>query len=323
MDAIEISKMGKRYSEKGKPFWALNGVDLKIKKGQAFGLLGPNGAGKSTLINILATIVTPTSGTAKVMGHDILTESNKVKSISGICMGHSNFYWDFNAREILSYFGRLYGMDSTLRKKRANELIKKLGILKYQNKEFSQLSTGMRQKIAVAKSLLNDPEILLLDEPTSGLDVEVALDVRNFILDIIQERDMTVLLTSHQMGEVEHMCKRIAIIDKGMLLTDGRISEIRKSLKFHDIIRIQMDSYDNIEFLKKIRGIIHFGISDALYITVESGKDQIIPILESLKKKNRAVRDIEVKKLSLEEVFLTLVGKHSNLPVKMRGEKHV
>jgi ABC-type multidrug transport system ATPase subunit len=200
-------------------------------------------------------------------------------------------------------------------------LMKSLGMLRFQDKRFSDLSTGMRQKVAVAKSLLNDPEVLLLDEPTAGLDVEVALDVRNFILDLIQERDMTVLLTSHQMGEIEHMCRRIAIINKGKLLKDGRIDEIKDSLKIHDIIHVYLDRYGDLGFLKKVPGVVHCGVSNGLYITVDSARDRIEPVLAALKKR-RKVLDVEVRKPSLEEVFLTLVGRRSALPMELREGKH-
>jgi ABC-2 type transport system ATP-binding protein len=187
MHAIEISGLKKIFKDKGLVTQALKGIDLNIKKGQAFGLLGPNGAGKTTLIYILCNLLLPTSGQARVLGFDVVRESNEVKKRSGICMGGTHFYWDLRPREILNYFGRLYGLNSSTREKNINILIKRLGIQKFGNKEFGRLSTGMRQKVAVAKSLLNDPEVLFLDEPTAGLDVEVALDVRNFILECARE----------------------------------------------------------------------------------------------------------------------------------------
>jgi ABC-2 type transport system ATP-binding protein len=320
MYAIEASGIRKVFKEKGSSFWALKGITLDIRKGQAFGLLGPNGAGKTTLIHILSTLLIPTSGSASVLGYDVMHESNEVKKRIGICMGGANFYWDLNPREILKYFGMLYGLDSATRKKRIDHLLKSLGIIKFQGRDFGQLSTGMRQKVAVAKSLLNDPDVLFLDEPTAGLDVEVALEVRNYILDLIQEKDMTVLLTSHQMGEVEQMCKRIAIINQGNVIKDGRISEIKKSLRIHDIIHIHLDRYGDLDFLKDVPGVVHYGVSDALYITVESGKDAVTPVLSAFRKKKRKVVDLEIRKLSLEEVFLTVVGRRTSLPLGIRED---
>jgi ABC-2 type transport system ATP-binding protein len=319
MNAIEVSGIRKAFRERGEDIHALRGIDLRIRSGQAFGLLGPNGAGKTTLIYILSTLVIPTSGTARVLGHDVVRESDEIKKRIGICMGGTHFYWDLRPREILNYFGRLYGMSPSARKRNTDMLIKRFGIQKFEGKEFGELSTGMRQKLAVAKSLLNDPEVLFLDEPTAGLDVEVALDVRNFILDLIQERDMTVLLTSHQMGEVEQMCRSIAIINQGRLVSEGNIRDIRDSLKVSDVIHLYLDSYKKLGFLKRIPGIIHYGVSDGLFITVDSGKDRVSSILSALKKERIAVLDMEMRKPSLEEIFLTVVGKGGSPPVRLKG----
>ena len=323
MHAVEVEGIRKSFMENGRLSWALRGIELRIRKGQAFGLLGPNGAGKTTLIYILSTLITPTSGTARVLGHDIITESNAIKKRTGICMGGTHFYWDLRPREILSYFGRLYGLDRQTRERNTEILVKRLGIHKFGDREFGRLSTGMRQKVAVAKSLLNDPEVLFLDEPTAGLDVEVALDVRNFVMDLIQERDMTVLLTSHQMGEVEQMCRRIAIINQGRLLKEGTIAEIRDSLKISDVIHLYLDSYRDLDFLKAIPGVIHYGVSDGLFVTVDSGKDRITPLLSALKKRKRRVLDVEIRKPSLEEVFLTLVGRRDSLPMRFEEGHNV
>jgi ABC-2 type transport system ATP-binding protein len=320
MDAIEVSGISKVFREGRETTHALRGIDLRIRSGQAFGLLGPNGAGKTTLIYILSTLVIPTSGTARVLGHDILREPEDIKRRVGICMGGTHFYWDLRPKEILNYFGRLYGLSSSTRKRNADRLIRKLGIHRFEDKEFGLLSTGMRQKVAVAKSLLNDPEVLFLDEPTAGLDVEVALDVRNFILDIIQEREMTVLLTSHQMGEVEQMCRGIAIINQGRLVSEGDIKSIRDSLSVPDVIHLYLGSYRSLGFLKRIPGVTHYCVSDGLFITADSARERIASILAAFGRKGIAVNDLEIRKPSLEEIFLTLVGRRKGLPHRPGGE---
>ncbi len=316
MHAIEVSGIRKVFGEGSHATWALSGIDLRIRKGQAFGLLGPNGAGKTTLIYILSTLLTPTSGRGRILGYDIIRDPDEVKKRTGVCMGGTYFYWDLRPREILNYFGRLYGLDSSTRKRNIDSLMKRLGIHRFENKEFGLLSTGMRQKVAVAKSLLNDPEVLFLDEPTAGLDVGVALEVRNFIMDLIQERDMTVILTSHHLGEVEQMCRRIAIINQGRFVEEGMIKDIRDSLSIPDVIRLCLEKYTNLEFLERIPGVIHYGVSDGLFITVDSGRDTIAPVLAALKRRRIAVKDVEIRKPSLEEVFLTVVGRKSTIPRK-------
>jgi len=311
MNAIEVTSLKKRF---GKNFWALKGIDLKIKKGQIYGLLGPNGAGKTTLIYILSTMLLPTSGTAKVLGLNVDGNEDEIREKTGLCLGGTYFYWDLTAREILQYFGRLYGIPSQRREKRINYLTKALGMQSFGNKQFSQLSTGMRQKLALAKSLINEPEVLFLDEPTAGLDVEVSINIRNFIKDLIQENDMTVLLTSHSLYEVEDMCKRIAIINQGRLVVEGKISDIRKRLKIPDIIHLYLDKYNDFAFLDKVKGVISHCTSDGLFISVDSGLKRLKPVTNALERRGFRIRDLEIEKASLEEVFLSIIGQKGGKP---------
>jgi len=309
MNAIEIEKLRKKFEDKEGTTWALGGIDLKIRKKQIYGLLGPNGAGKTTLTFILSTMILPTSGQARVLGYDVVKRGNEVRQRSGLCLGGTYFYWDLNAREILEYFGRLYGLNKQVRERNKNRLIDKLGIKAFEKKPFGDLSTGMRQKIAVAKSLLNDPEVLFLDEPTAGLDVEVAMDVRNFITDMLQERDMTVILTSHHLQEVEQLCKKIAIINKGRLIQHGDIKSIKTGLKIPDIIHLYLDRYDKLGFLENMKGVKSHGVSDGLFISVDSGLNRLDSIVRELKKRRIGIKDMEIKKASLEDVFLSIVGR--------------
>jgi len=310
--AVEISGLKKCFSDKEGFTWALNGIDLKIRKNQIFGLLGPNGAGKTTLIYILSNLLLPTSGSAKVLGYDVVKDGDEIRKRSGICLGGTFFYWDMNPREILEYYGRLYGVERERRRRNIDSLINELGIKKFEKKTFSNLSTGMRQKVAVAKSIINDPEILFLDEPTAGLDVGVSIDVRNFIMDIIKERDMTAILTSHHLGEVEQMCKKTAIINKGSIVADGDIKQIKSDVKIPDMIHLYLDDYSKLDFVRNVPGVINFVISDGLFISVDSGLKRIGSIINEFNKRKMNIIDLEIKKASLEEAFLSIVGKSGN-----------
>ncbi len=318
MNAIEVSNLKKCFRSDKKCIWALKGIDLKIKKGEIFGLLGPNGAGKTTLIYILSTLLLPTSGTARVLGLDIEKGGDEIRKRTGLCFGGSFFYWDMTAREILEYYGRLYGVKNPERKKRIEYLIKNLGISKFSNKYFSDLSTGMRQKVAVAKSLINEPEVLFLDEPTAGLDVEVSIDVRNFIIDMIKERDMTVILTSHSLYEVEEMCRRVAIINRGNIVEEGDISDIKRKLRIPDVIHLYLDRYENIGFLRSIPGVKGVAVTDGVFISVDSGLKRLNSITKALKSRKFRIKDLEIKKASLEDVFLSVIGQRG--PRHMLGE---
>lgn len=305
--AIEVSGLKKKFKEKGRALWALKGIDLGIKRGEIFGLLGPNGAGKTTTIYILSTLLLPTSGQARVLGHDVTREPLAIRKRMGLCMGGTRLYWDLNARENLEYYGRLLGMDKATRRRNMAGLIEKLDITPFQDKSFGDLSTGMRQKVAVAKALLNDPDVLFLDEPTAGLDVEVAADIRRFIMDMVKERKMTVILTSHQLYEVEEMCKRIALIDGGRIIAEGRITDIRKRMGFPDVIRLYLDKYSGLAFLREVKGVLDFDVTDGLRIEVESGMKALNEIVSRLKRRGYKVRDLEVRKADLKDMFLKIV----------------
>lgn len=308
MYAIEANKLTKDFLEDGKPVRAVKGIGLTIEKNQVYGLLGPNGAGKTTTIFMLSTLLLPTSGSAKVLGFDIVKQKDKLREKIGLCLGGTRFYWDMKPAEILEYYGRLYGIRKEERKKRIENLIQELDITWYADKKFSQMSTGMSQKIAVAKSLINNPEVLFLDEPTAGLDIEVAVSVRKYILKLVKEREMTVILTSHHLNEVEEMCKRISVLNQGKIISEGTIKEIREEMKFPDIIHLYLSDYSRLDFLKKEKGVINYKISDGLYIQAAEGLKTFNKIENVFKRNNVKVLDLEIRKASLEEIFLKIIG---------------
>jgi ABC-2 type transport system ATP-binding protein len=311
--AIEIEGLKKVFTEEGSTTRALRGISLKIRKGEIFGLLGPNGAGKTTTLHILCTLIIPTSGTARILGHDILKEPVKIREITGLCMGATSFLWDMTPREILRYYSLLFGLNSSRRKERTERLVKDLQIAKFQDMKFYMLSTGMKQKVAVAKSLLNEPEVLLLDEPTAGLDVGVAIYIRKYISDIVKERGMTVILTSHRLSEVEEMCKEIAIIDEGRIVTKGSVEDVRTQVRFPSVAYFCLDRDTGLEFLKKIRGVHGYEVkAGGVYVKVDQNADVIANLISRFKSRGYRIKEIEVKKPSLEDVFLKIVKKRND-----------
>jgi len=316
MPAIKISGLKKKFGN----FYALKGIDLEINRNQVYGLLGPNGAGKTTLIYILSTLLTPTEGNVKILGLDVRKDAKEIRGKIGVCFGGSFFYYTMNAKEILKYYGMLQGMKKHQIKEKSDYLIKALGIEPFKNKEFFDLSTGMRQKIAIAKSLINDPEILFLDEPTAGLDVEVAINIRDFIIDLIDKTDITVTLTSHHLYEVEEMCKKMAILNQGRIVKEGDIKTIRTELKIPDIIHLYLSSYKDLGFIRKFPGVFNISISDGVFVSVDSGLKRVNNIIKELNKRKIQVKDMEIKKASLEDVFLNVIGQERGIP--KRGDVH-
>lgn len=206
---------------------AVKKVSFKVKKGEVFGLLGENGAGKTTTLRMLATMLKPTSGTAKINGVDLIENPTEVRKQIGILFGGETGLYDrLTARENIEYFGLLNGMEREEISQRIEELSSKLNMGKYLDRRAGKLSKGMKQKVALARSIIHDPDIMLFDEPTSGLDVTAVRVVHDFIQDLRQQ-GKTVIFSSHSMKEVEKLCDTVGIIHKGRIIEVSPLSELK------------------------------------------------------------------------------------------------
>ncbi|MFX0072075.1 MAG: ATP-binding cassette domain-containing protein [Candidatus Hermodarchaeota archaeon] len=232
---IEIYNVSKKYSLKGskKEILALKNVNLKIKKGEIFGLLGPNGAGKTTLISILATLLRPSSGFAKVCGYNVLKESWAVKENIGLMFGSEMIYHRLTGYRNLKFFCKLYGIKDF--KKKISNIAEELELTNWLDQYVSFYSSGMKLKLALARVLLLDPKILFLDEPTIGLDPKSVNWTVKFLLNLKK----TIFLTSHQMNVVQKLCDRIAFLKKGTILKVDTQENFRKLIA--ERIRIEVE----------------------------------------------------------------------------------
>ena len=211
---------------------AVEKVNIKIGKGELFGILGPNGAGKTTLIKLLCTLILPTEGTAYVNGYDVAEDSGRVrKSIGFITTDERSFYWRLTGRQNLKFFASLHNYYSDTARKRIDELLNTVGLTDRADDKFLSYSTGMKQRMAIARGLLNDPEVVFMDEPTKGLDPRRAQNLREFVKEhIVKEQGKTVFLSTHHLGEAEQLCNRIAIIDEGEIKVIGSPEELKSAL---------------------------------------------------------------------------------------------
>jgi ABC-2 type transport system ATP-binding protein len=218
----------------------LDNVGFEVKPATIFCLIGPNGAGKTTLIKILAGLILPDLGKVKVLGYDIIKEELKVKNSIGLFTGEErSFYWRLTARENLEFFASLYNLSKKEREKRINDLSRLLKVDNL-NIRFQEYSTGMKQRIALIRCLLNDPKLILMDEPTKNLDPLIANELRNFIKDELVERQgKTVFFCTHNLKEAVFLGKYLAIMDKGKIKVLGTIEEIRKQAGFSQDIDIE------------------------------------------------------------------------------------
>ena len=235
---IEATNLTKVFRDrKGGDIRAVHGISFRCQPGQLYGLLGANGAGKTTALRLLATILRPTNGTARVAGFDIREQPEKVRANVGFLSTATALYGRLTARETVEYFGRLNGLNGDKLRRRTEELFALLGINEFADRRCDKLSTGMKQKISIARTLVHDPPVMIFDEPTLGLDVMAARTIVGFIRDC-RSRGKTVIFSSHVMSEVQKLCDYIGIIHEGRLLAGGSLAELRQRTRQADLEEI-------------------------------------------------------------------------------------
>jgi sodium transport system ATP-binding protein len=224
---IEVHTLTKEFKDKKRGVLrAVDGVSFRCEPGRIHALLGANGAGKTTTLRMLATILAPTSGTATVAGHDVVRESARVREGVGFLSTATALYGRLTAREMVEYFGRLHHLGEALLQERVDALFTRLDMHGFSDRRCDKLSTGMKQKVSIARTLVHDPAVMIFDEPTLGLDVMSARTIVGFIRDC-RDKGKTVLFSSHVMSEVEKLCDFVGIIHQGRLLAEGTPVELK------------------------------------------------------------------------------------------------
>jgi len=213
---------------------AVDGLSLCVQPGCIYGLLGANGAGKTTALRLLATLLRPTSGSAIVGGCDVVAEPERVRAQVGFLAASTALYGRLTARETIEYFGRLHGLDEPALAQRVERLADELGLHEFLDRRCDKLSTGMKQRTSIARTLVHDPAVMIFDEPTLGLDVMAARAIVRFVRGC-RERGKTVIYSTHVMAEAEKLCDTIGIIHNGRLLAEGTLAELRASYREEDL----------------------------------------------------------------------------------------
>ena len=225
---IEARNLTKTFKDKKRGvITAVNDVSFTCRPGQIYGLLGANGAGKTTTLRLLATLLQPTSGAARLAGFDAATEANQVRAHVGFLAASTALYGRLTAREMITYFGRLNGLADAVIQERLNRLATELDMRDFLDRRCDKFSTGMKQKTSIARTLIHDPAVMIFDEPTLGLDVMTARSIVKFVRDC-RNRGKTVIYSTHVMSEVEKICDIIGIIHDGRLVTEGTLAELRQ-----------------------------------------------------------------------------------------------
>ncbi len=235
---IEARGLCKRFKDKKRgEIRAVDNVSFTCKSGQIYGLLGANGAGKTTTLRLLATILEPTDGTAVICGHDVVEAPEKVRANVGFLSTATALYPRLSSQELVEYFGRLNGLDEATLKKRVDDIFNRLDMNSFRDRRCDKLSTGMKQKTSIARTLVHDPPVMIFDEPTLGLDIMTSRTVTAFIREC-RDHGKTVIFSTHVMSEVEKLCDVIGIIQSGKLLAEGTLAQLRDEHHEQDLEEI-------------------------------------------------------------------------------------
>ncbi len=301
MSIIKVENLSRRFGA----VTAVNDVSFEVDEGVIFGFLGPNGAGKTTTINILCTLLSPTSGRASISGHDCSKDPAEVRRSIGIVFQDTTLDKDLTAYENLMFHAYLYGMKRADMKKLIHDALYFAGLFERRNDLVKKFSGGMKRRLEVARGLLHRPKVLFLDEPTLGLDPQSRANLWEFIVKLPRKHNVTVFMTTHYMEEAE-VCDRIAIIDNGEIVTMGTPDELKKTMG-GDVVYLK--TTDNKKAARDIAKLFNLSVSEKdneLYFTTSRG-DACIP--EIIKATGDTVLSVRLQRPTLNDVFLKMTGK--------------
>ncbi|MDI7743442.1 ATP-binding cassette domain-containing protein [Lysinibacillus fusiformis] len=294
---------------------AVDGVDLKVPTGSIYGVLGPNGAGKTTTIRMLATLLRPDSGEAKIFGYDAAKDSQIVRQLIGVTGQYASVDESLSATENLIIFSRLLGLSRQEAKRKANELLEEFGLMEAAKRPLKNFSGGMRRRLDLAASLIAQPPLIFLDEPTTGLDPRT----RNQMWDTIRrlvKSGSTVLLTTQYLQEADELADRIAVIDRGRVVAEGTVNELKESIgtsSLHLSIQNNQDAKNARMIVERVLEVQSAVSPEGGMITAPmASADRVTDLLVALREEGIQLAELSVQKPSLDEVFLTITGEGLN-----------
>lgn len=306
-NVIEVEGLTKVFNDS---LVAVDHINFSVKRGEIFGFLGPNGAGKTTTINMLITILKPTSGKAAILGNDIAKQNNAVRNAIGLVPQEYTADDDLTGYENILLCADLYGIPRKISKQRATDLLNLVELTAFKDKKVQTYSGGMRRRLELACGLINRPKVLFLDEPTLGLDVQTRAATWNYIKTLKKEFGMTLFMTTHYLEEADSLCDRIAIIDHGKIVVIGKPEELKDNLG-GDIITLSIQKdIDITGLIEKIQHVREVKRDNGNYIVKSESAEVTAPlIIEALRKENHMVTRLSLTKPTLNEVYLQYTGK--------------
>jgi ABC-2 type transport system ATP-binding protein len=310
-DVIVTDGLTKVFDGRGGPLRAVEGLNLRVHRGEIFGLLGPNGAGKTTTVGMLTTRVIPTEGRALVGGIDVVARPATAKQVIGVVPQTNTLDRALDVAENLYFHGRYFGMSARESHERTRELLEQFRLADRATANVNEMSGGMAQRLMVARAIMHEPAVLFLDEPTSGLDPQSRLALWD-VINELHSRGQTIVLTTHYMEEADQLCERVAIIDHGRLLALDTPAALKRSIDADTEIRLhvtgdadalarELDSMPRVDSARVVDGTV--------YVYLRAGGATLPEIITAADRKGFAVQDVGVKETTLETVFIDLTGR--------------
>jgi ABC-2 type transport system ATP-binding protein len=301
---IQVTDLGKSYGAHP----ALRGVTLEIQAGDMFGLIGPNGAGKTTLIRILATLLQPSSGVAKVNGFDVTRQAQSVRREIGYMPDFFGVYEELKVREYLEFFAATYGIRGPKRKATVDGVLELTDLTSKREALIASLSRGMQQRLGLARVLVHDPKVLFLDEPASGLDPRARIEIRALLKEL-RNMGKTILISSHILADLADLCNKIGLIERGRLLYAGGLKEAMAQVQGDDVWLVEV--FEDSDRAKKVLEGQHFveSVTDEeglLRVKLRPGHPEVHVIPQSLLQQNLRLKQFKVAEVTLEDAFLKL-----------------
>jgi len=302
---IEVEQLARCFG----PVKAVDGITFCVEEGEVFGLLGPNGAGKTTTVRLLNGVLTPSDGQARVLGFDPVTQGCQLRQQTGVLTETPSLYERLTAQENLALFGALYGVLGAKLSRRVDELLEFFELSKRANDRVGGFSTGMKQRLALARALLHEPPLLFLDEPTSGLDPEAARQVTQMIQQLSHQKGRTVCLCTHNLSEAQRLCDRVAVMNQGRLLALGTLAELARTLWRGLWVDIEFRTplADTVaDKLRTTRGVSDVQL-DAMHLAVRVESGEAVPmVVASLASQGAQIMRVNPRQYSLEDIYFEL-----------------
>lgn len=304
MKAVIAENLSKIYTQaQGKK--AVDGLELALEQGEIFGFLGPNGAGKTTTVKLLNGMLLPSEGACRVFDMDPCVNPEQVHKFSGVVTEHAQMYNDLTGLQNLIFYGTVFGISDGESRKNAETLLERLELADAKDKKLGAYSTGMRQRLSLARAMMHHPKILFLDEPTSGLDPESAQNVNGMIKSLSRDEGITIFLCTHQLRYAQEICSSYGLIDDGALLAAGKLDELRSLVFSGMTVTMITDRFSEKMPYKKTG-------ERTIEMNVQS-EDEIPAIVKSIVEHGGNVYHVSTRKLSLEEIYFSLLEKRKSL----------